>query len=207
MDAPQANVSRGGDRRTLNGCLTIVLIVIAAGLLLPFLMRGCVSPNAAVGKPLAALEVVPFADRGEPITLADLKGKVVLVNFWATWCGPCLAELPHTAELHRQLASREDFVLLAVSCGEEDPVSLAANTKETLRRLNLDLPVYTDPNETTQDAFQDLAGQMGFPTNFVLDRKGVIRKVWVGYGPGLEDEIRATIENLLEERPKTEPRS
>jgi hypothetical protein len=94
---------------------------------------------------------------------------------------------------------------LAVSCGDDDPRRLQSDTEELLARLNLDLPTYTDPTGATRDAFRQVAGRTGFPTNFVLDRRGVIRAVWVGYGPGLENEMKSTVRRLLREQ-ETEPR-
>jgi len=175
----------------------LALVVAAIGTML--LARRGVSPEQSVGKTLPALRLVPLDAGEQTVTLDELAGRVALVNFWATWCPPCREELPHLADLGREFGEREDFVLAAVSCGEDDPESLRKNTEDLLVNMRLTLPVYTDPDSLTRDAFAQLAGPTGFPTSFVLDRQGVIRRVWVGYGPGLEDEMRATVKQLLDE--------
>jgi len=181
------------DRRPNSGCLVAVLIFVALSALM--LWR---TSRSGEGRPLAALELTPLTGDGEPVTLESLKGKVVLVNFFATWCGPCRAELPHLADLRRDLASNPDFVLLAVSAGDENPDRLLSDTKEFLETLRLDVPTYADPARVTRDAFAQVESSQGFPTSFVLDRNGVIRRIWIGYMPGLEDEMRETVEQLLQ---------
>src|SRR5690606_2449051 len=108
----------------------------------------------------------------EPLTLADLQGKVALVNFWGTWCPPCRAELPHLAKLRQKLADRSDFHLLAVSCGEggpEDLMELEVSTRVYLEHAKIDLPTYADPDKKTRNAFDSVSGLKGYPTTFLLD--------------------------------------
>jgi thiol-disulfide isomerase/thioredoxin len=182
-------------RRSSIFWLVLVLIAIVLGL---SLLRNRFFTGTTVNEKLSALDLAPLTGPGRPVTLHELQGKVALVNLFATWCGPCQAELPDVAELGNEFAARDDFVLLAVSCGGEDFDQLRADTRELLARLGLDLPTYADPTRTTRRAFEEAAGWGGgVPTTFVLDRQGVIRKVWTG--GGWEDQMRAEIERLLEE--------
>jgi len=195
MGEPQPTASRDATRSSPMGWLVILLIVAAIGLAI--YLRGGASP---VGKKLPALELTTLTGQAQVVTLDELTGRVVLVNFFATWCGPCQVELPHLARLRERFASNPYFLLLPVSCGEEDPIALRRNTRELLSRLVLDLPTYADPEGTTRDAFRQVGRFEGFPTSFVLDRQGVVRQVWAGYALGVEDEMQATIEQLLAEQ-------
>ncbi len=182
-------------RRSSTGCFVVVLIVIAMGL---FLWRGSPPADQGAGEKLPALDLVPLTGPSRPVTLDDLKGKVALVTFFATRCGPCRAELPHLDDLYDEFARTGDFVVLPVSSGGEDFGALRADTKNLLSRLRLDLPTYADPTGTTRRAFRQVAGWRGaVPTTFILDRQGVIRKSWAG--AGWDNEMRATIKRLLDE--------
>jgi len=164
------------------------------------------NPEVPAGqtKVLEHLRLSPLTGDGKPVSLEDLKGHVVLLNFWGTWCLPCRTELPHIAELQKRYAGHEAFRLLAVSCPSaeetDDVQSLRENTSALLRRLNLDLPTYRDPESATQIAVGRLLGAEGFayPTTLLLDRRGAVRAVWTGYRPGVETEMERWIGTLLE---------
>jgi thiol-disulfide isomerase/thioredoxin len=180
--------------------VALLLLALALYLKLPDIREG-LQRKAGVGQRLPALDLQPLTGAKEPVTLETLKGKVVLVNLWGTWCPPCRAELPHLAKLRTTLAAEPDFVLLAVSCGEADPedlMELEANTAAFLENAGLDLPTYADPDMTTRQALARVAGFKGYPTSFVLDRDGVIRAIWEGYAPGLVEEIRQRVLEILE---------
>jgi thiol-disulfide isomerase/thioredoxin len=181
--------------------LLLLLLALTLYLLLPEI-RGRLERRAGVGQPLPALELQPLTGAEAPLTLKDLAGQVVLVNFWGTWCPPCRAEMPHLAALRDELADHPDFRLLAVSYGGgdvEDLMELEAATRAYLDQTKLDLPTYADPEGTTRQAFDQVAGLKGFPTTFLLDREGVIRAIWEGYAPGLVDEMEVRVRKLLGE--------
>lgn len=100
---------------------------------------------------------------GREYRLADLRGNVVFLNVWATWCPPCRDEMPSMEQLHRRLAGR-DFVMLAVS---ED-----ANGREAVepfvRQLGLSFPVLLDPEGVIPKRY----GVTGYPETFIIDRSG-----------------------------------
>ena len=180
-------------RQSLSGCLMTVLIVATVTGFVLFWQDN----RSGDGQRLPALELVPLTGDGRPVTLDDLKGKVVLVSFWATWCPPCRVELPRLASLRKEFASNNDFVLLAVSSGDQDYERLLTDTKQVLSELDLDLPTYADPTSTTQIAFRQVARFEYLPTSFVMDRENVIQRVWEGYDSSMEAEMRARIEQLL----------
>jgi thiol-disulfide isomerase/thioredoxin len=152
-----------------------------------------------IGAPLGQLKLQPLTGDGRPVRLADLRDKVVLLNFWGTWCPPCRQELPDIAGIYNNHCGDADFKLLAVSCGYEgDDSELAPLRKETaalLKKMDLTMPTYADPGEVTRSAVDDVAGFKGYPTTLVLDRQGIIRGIWVG--PGTEKDVEELIAGLL----------
>jgi peroxiredoxin len=133
---------------------------------------------------------------GEAVDLASLRGKVVLVNFWATWCAPCVEEMPALARLRARLAPR-GFEVLAVNQGEM-PARVTAFTERT----GLDLTVLLDREKAVAKAWQVRA----LPTTFVVDRAGRIRLHAEGEldtGPALEAAI---VPLLPRERPASASR-
>lgn len=175
--------------RSFSGAALIGLVGIAAivaFIFLPhFLPHGAsdYEDHPAVGLTLPQIELLPLTGPGEPTGLEDLSGKVVVLNFWATWCGPCVEELPDMAAVEREFRDRGDFRFLAVSCdadSSENVKQLCSDTAALLGNLNLGLPTYTDPNGRTRKAFNEVGRFEGYPTTILLDRTGTIRGVHVG---------------------------
>jgi thiol-disulfide isomerase/thioredoxin len=147
---------------------------------------------------LAAADVkvgAPFPDLGGfglEGALPDRAGKVVLVDFWATWCGPCKASFPAYSALQRELAGR-GFVLLAVSVDKT-----SAPFAEFVRKF---APTFS----TVRDGTQKLVGEVkvpAMPTSYLIDRKGVLRSVHSGFhGSETVNKLREEITRLLEEQP------
>jgi thiol-disulfide isomerase/thioredoxin len=108
---------------------------------------------------------------GKETRLSDLKGKVALVNFWATWCPPCREEVPSMAELNRLMAGKP-FQMLAISIDEGGKEAVEA----FFRQANTSLPAYLDSNGTIGKMY----GITGVPETFVIDRNGVIIKKLIG---------------------------
>jgi thiol-disulfide isomerase/thioredoxin len=187
------------------------VVLIAAAAVYWFVIAPLISPpvmpkpevHAGVGQPLAYLELQPLTGDASPISLPDLQNHVTLLNFWGTWCPPCRNELPHLAQLHQRFAGQEAFRLLAVSCpavGQTNDVqSLQEETAALLKRLDVNVPTYSDPDGGTEFTLRKLVATQGYPTTVLLDRRGVIRAVWVGYRPGAETEMERYISKLLDE--------
>ncbi|MCC0006686.1 MAG: TlpA family protein disulfide reductase [Hyphomicrobiaceae bacterium] len=117
--------------------------------------------QAVPGKPQGPDFTLPDLD-GNDVRFADLKGKVVLVNFWATWCPPCRAEIPSMERAWAQLKER-NVVMLAVHVGGK-PDSIW----EFLAEFNVTFPVLIDKSSTASKAWQTI----GLPTTYVADRDG-----------------------------------
>lgn len=124
------------------------------------------------------------SDGTRRVHLADYRGKVVLLNFWATWCQPCVVELPSLLQLHHD---DPNLVILAVSI-DEDPDEYA----QFIARRHVDLITVRDPGQTAATLFRtDM-----WPETYVIDRKGVIRSKYVGPQDWNDPEIRAFLNSL-----------
>jgi len=126
---------------------------------------------------------------GRTVRLSDLRGKVVLVNLWATWCAPCLAEMPDLAALYKTYQA-EGFVILGVNDQERKET-----VSEFLARSPLPYPILLDPDSRVASAY----GVDYLPASFVIDRRGVLRATL----PGQSARVRLenAIKPLLAERP------
>jgi thiol-disulfide isomerase/thioredoxin len=124
---------------------------------------------------------------GSTMRLADLKGKVVLLNFWGIWCKSCRQEIPHLAALDR--AWREKgLVVLGADYGDA-PADLEAFAKE----LEMTYPILVD------DTLADLYEVLVYPTSVIIDREGRVRLRVEGYREESFEEMKALVERLLQE--------
>ncbi len=141
--------------------------------------------------PVPAPSVAFQTLNGEVATLADFRGQVVLVNFWATWCAPCVREMPSLQRLHQEMAD-EGFTVLAVS---EDRAG-AAVVRPFLKRLELfGLPIYLDSKGLLARAFV----VKGLPTSFLIDRQGQVVAGLVGPMEWDSQEAKALIRHYLQQ--------
>lgn len=140
-----------------------------------FALLGCSSPPQTVSGPPAVGQAAPDFTLndlgGQPFTLSALRGKVVIVNFWATWCPPCRAEMPSMELLHRELAD-EGLVMLAVNIEKEGRQSVP----RFLATGSHTFPVLLDDQEVVQKRY----GVYKFPESFVIRKDGVIDDKVIG---------------------------
>ena len=108
---------------------------------------------------------------GKPVELGALRGKVVILDFWATWCPPCREEIPHFISLYNAYRSK-GFEMVGLSVGEEPDA-----VKQFVQKNGINYPVAI-ANDQVERAF---GGIRGIPTTFVLDKKGRIVKKYVGF--------------------------
>ncbi len=129
---------------------------------------------------------------GTPTTLSDHRGRVVIINLWASWCGPCRAEMP---ALQRVYEAKHDAGLdvLAVNSTFQDS---EPDARAFVRDLGLTFPVLLDRDGAVSRRYLLRA----LPTTFFIDRRGLIRSVVIG-GPMSETTIETKVEELLGERP------
>lgn len=157
-------------------------------LLLTMIFASASACAIGAGSPAPQLPLQQLQQEGTH-TLTDFKGKVVYVDFWASWCGPCRKSLPMLAELQQELASR-GFVLVGVNV-DDDP----ALGREFLKDKNISGGVQlSDPEGKLSDAF----GVQGMPTSYLLDRNGNVSWVHEGFAPADMGEIRSRIETQLQ---------
>jgi thiol-disulfide isomerase/thioredoxin len=157
------------------------------------LLAGCQkkqeAPLAAVvkeGKP--ALDITVNSLANAPLKLSDLKGKVVLLNFWATWCPPCREEMPSMMKLNSAMAGKP-FQMVAVSIDEGGVSDIQAFFKES----GYFLPTYTDSSGAAQKAY----GITGVPESFLIDKNGILIKKVIGPLAWDSPETVSFIEGLM----------
>jgi peroxiredoxin len=126
-----------------------------------------------------------------PATLTDYRGKVVLLNIWATWCPPCRVEMPSMERLHKKLAGT-DFRLVAVSVDTDDSTTVNAFVRE----MGLTFIILHDPSTAIQQIYQTT----GVPESFVIDRDGTIVKKVIGPAEWDAPVNEALIRRLLDAR-------
>lgn len=177
----------------------LMLVSLAAGILWTVASR----VPSAVGAPLSsspspregflAPDFTLDTLDGSKVTLSELRGKVVVVNFWATWCLPCRAETP---ALEKSYAQYKDagVVILGVNLTNQDVVS---EVESFVQEFNLTYPILLDGDGSVSNSLYQIRG---LPTTFFINREGIIRTVLVG-GPMSETFIRSKIEALLQEVP------
>jgi cytochrome c-type biogenesis protein len=109
---------------------------------------------------------------GKPVALADLRGKVVVLNEWATWCEPCRGEIPQLEALHREFES-QGLVMVGVSV---DAFGTGGDVRDFAREHDMTYPIWLDPDKRFAAQFVTV----GVPETFVIDRTGTIRKRQIG---------------------------
>jgi thiol-disulfide isomerase/thioredoxin len=178
--------------------------------------------DVRVGKPAPnfTLTLLDGPGKTKTVTKAELAGKVVLIDFWATWCGPCMMELPEIQKLIESYAdSKKDVVVVALS-QDEEPSELTAVRKlveKTLAEKKINLiggpvgHIGLDPSKSVGSAFE----LEGYPTLIILDGKGIVQSVHVGFDPeaaeplhkSLAKEIDALLEGKSLVTPNDKPKS
>jgi peroxiredoxin len=126
---------------------------------------------------------------GQAVSLAQYKGQVVMLNFWASWCGPCRQEMPLLESIYKKY-NKLGFTLLGVNV---EPDAKAAN--EWLRDTPVSFPVLYD----TDGKVSKLYEVAGMPSTVIIDRGGKLRVVHRGYKPGDENEYLDSIRSLIRE--------
>lgn len=130
---------------------------------------------------------------GKEHSLSDYKGKVVFLNFWATWCGPCEDEMPSMQTLYRAIGG-DDFEILAVSIDEDSPAVVDAYGK----KFGITFPILHDRKKKIKEIYKTT----GVPETFIIDQNGVIaEKVW-GPRDWLTSASTVILRDLLKNGPK-----
>ena len=154
------------------------------------------SPAAGLGSAVrvgsAAPDFTLFSLAGPPVSLHEQQGKVVLINFWATWCAPCREEMPALQAAYENLADR-GLVVLGVNWTQVDNL---ADVETFVTELGLTFPILLDSDGTVSE---DLYQVLGLPTSVLVGRDGTIRAVRIGI---LDlQELEGTLQTFLAESP------
>jgi peroxiredoxin len=143
--------------------------------------------SSAIAPATAAPDFTLHAMGGPNLRLKEQRGRVVMVNFWATWCGPCRQEMPQLNRLYEKYKS-SGFVLLGVNVDDD-----AAKAAEVAAKLGVTFPVLLDTEKTVSKLY-DLSTM---PSTVIIDRDGKVRYVHRGYLAGYEDNYEKQIRELL----------
>lgn len=190
----------GGGSSILASLLLGAAVLVAGSVLVlrsdvgaPPVVRGSTAPDFDLPRLETVLDAGPQRAGSERLSLRELRGRVVLLNFWASWCEPCEREMPAMERLHASLPA-EAFALVAIAI-DETPANVVAFQE----RMRLSFPILLDPAGRVYAAYQT----MGVPESLLIDAGGRIVERYVGPrewdAPEYEDRIRALMaaERLL----------
>ncbi|NLH48615.1 MAG: TlpA family protein disulfide reductase [Myxococcales bacterium] len=178
----------------------LVFAVLALFMLKAVFGGGYGCGKSVTGKNSVAPDFQVTGLDGAKLSLADLKGKVVFLNFWATWCKPCVQELPSIQDLAKKFDGNPDFRVVAVSCDESE----TKEVKKFVEDFNksravepLTFSIFHDPSQKTALAYQIT----GFPTTYLIDRRGIIRQGFIGPRNWDDKHFYSMVNELLAEKP------
>ncbi len=157
------------------------------GALLIVLTATSVASSGLAGK--AAPDFVLRSASGENLRLSEYRGDVVMINFWATWCGPCRQEMPLLDELQNRY-NRVGFNLLGINIDDDSRQAM-----QMVKELGVSFPVLFDESKTVSELYDVKV----MPTTILVDREGTVRHIHHGYKPGYEDKYLTEIRSLLRE--------
>lgn len=136
-----------------------------------------------IGRPAPSFKLPDL--NGKEISLNDYKGKLVMLDFWATWCGPCRMTMPVMENLQKEYPN--DMVLLAINLQERDGV-----VREYVQQENINSKVLLDREGSVGQAY----GTSSIPMHVLIDKSGIVRHVQLGYNAGMAAQLRSEIEKL-----------
>jgi len=158
--------------------LALLVTVFAATSLASSGLEGQVAPDFALK-----------SSTGENLRLSEYRGDVVMINFWATWCGPCRQEMPLLDELYTRY-ERVGFNLLGVNIDDD-----SRRAMQMIEDLGVNFPVLFDDRKEVSKLYEVEA----MPVTVLVDREGNVRYVHHGYKPGYEDKYLDQVRSLLRE--------
>lgn len=147
---------------------------------------------SAVSNGIKAADFTLTDLEGKPVKLSDYKGKVVILDFWATWCPPCVKEIPHFNDLAKAYKDK-GLVVLGISVDQGG--AAAVKKFKTKSAIDYRVALADDKTQATYQKYLPRDEQGGIPFTFVIDKNGVIRQHYVGYRP--KEVFEGVIKELL----------
>ena len=155
-----------------------------------FLSTSCLIVNAAdVGQPAPQFNL-PTLQQGQPTALKQYAGKVIYLDFWASWCAPCRTSFPLLNKLHQKLKT-QGFEVVAINLDED-----RADAEKFLNKLPVDFTVLRDAKGEWSDQFV----VESMPTSFIIDKQGVVQYIHHGFTSGDINELEEKITQLLAQK-------
>jgi peroxiredoxin len=170
-------------KRNRNSARKIVAILAAT-------LLGSVFATGSVVATQGAAPAFSLQTRdGQTLSLEDFRGEVVMINFWATWCGPCRQEMPLLEEIYQRY-NKLGFTLLGVNVEEH-----SNDADRFLAETPVSFPILFDPSNEVSKQY----GVSAMPSTVIVDREGNVRFLHHGYQPGYENEYQNQIRELVRE--------
>ncbi len=163
--------------------------VLLVGILLVLVQRarhssmGYPGESEAIGQPAPSFQLKDLD--GNMVSLEDFKGKIVMLDFWATWCGPCRMTMPELEKLQQE--HPDDFVLLAINVGDDEE-----EVKPYVQSRRIQTRVLLDSDRSVGQTY----GTSSIPVQFIIDKDGILRHRQVGAYQGWLEDLWAEIEKL-----------
>ena len=190
-DSPDA----GGKTGTSKLVIGLVSLVILAGAFALVWLQSSKYEPLTVGKVAPDFQLPDLAE--QEVRLSDYRGKVVFLNFWATWCKPCKEEMPSMEVLYREFKD-DGLVVLAVSI---DRVTTKDDIPPFVKSMDLSFPVLVDSWGQTDKRYK----LMGVPETYIIDREGVLREKVIGPRDWTRLDNLQVVTQLLDARGKSAP--
>lgn len=187
-----SSTPQGGSRFLI---FAVGSVILAAVFSIVWLQSSKYEP-LAVGKPAPDFSLADLNDK--PYRLSDFRGKVVFLNFWATWCKPCREEMPSMEILNKNF-EKDGLVILAVSI---DRVTTTKDIPPFVKGMNLSFPVLIDSWGKTDKPYK----RMGVPETFIIDQQGIIQEIVIGPRDWTRLDSLQTLTKLLNVTPKAAKR-
>ena len=168
----------------------ILSVILVAAALLVFLIASRNEPvikKAVIGKPAPPFELTDL--HGATLSLDNLKGKVVLVNFWATWCDTCKEEKPLLQKLIAAETGNDKFAVVTILFNDS-----MGNAEEYMKKNGFSFPVLADDRKVSMNY-----GVTGVPESFIISKKGVLRHKLIGPVQWDDREVKAALKKLIAE--------
>ena len=193
----EPSISTSASAAPPHGGSRILVFVLGAAVLAAVFsivwMQSAKYEPLVVGKPAPDFTLSDLNDK--PYRLSDFRGKVVFLNFWATWCKPCREEMPSMEILNKNF-EKDGLVILAVSI---DRVTTTKDIPPFVKGMNLTFPVLIDSWGKTDMPYK----RMGVPETFIIDQQGVIREIVIGPRDWTRLDSLQVLTKLLNVTPKT----